>query len=121
MILADTSIWIDHLRNSDEMLIDMLRSCQVATHPFIIGEISLGNLKNRGDILRFLHDLPKANVANNDEVSAFIENNSLYGAGIGYIDAHLLASSLISSKKLWTRDKKLNEIAKKLGIAYLYH
>lgn len=121
MILVDTSIWIDHFRASNAELVELLGSAQVLTHPFIIGEISLGNLHKRNIILSLLSDLTKATTASDDEVFAFIESNKLYGLGIGYVDSHLLASAHLTTVGLWTRDKKLNETAKKLGCAYSNH
>lgn len=117
MILVDTSIWIDHLRNGDDRLKSLLIDGQVFIHPFIIGGLALGNLRQRRKILQLLMDLPEAITANDNEAIDFIEKHSLYGLGIGYIDAHLLASAKLSSVLLWTKDKKLHEVAKKLKLA----
>ncbi|MEQ1790131.1 MAG: PIN domain-containing protein [Rickettsiales bacterium] len=121
MILVDTSIWIDHFRSSDAELKELLSSGQVLIHSFIIGELSLGNLHKRDVILGLLSDLPKAIAASDDEAFTFIGSNKLYGLGIGFVDAHLLASARLTATRLWTRDKKLNEAAKKLGCAYIFH
>ena len=117
MILVDTSIWIDHLRQRDERLTNLLNQGQVLAHPFVIGELALGNLQNRGAILDALQDLPQTPVATDSEVLGFIQENSLYGMGIGYIDAHLLAAvRLAPGATLWTRDKRLLAAGTKLGL-----
>ena len=117
MILVDTSIWIDHLRQSDERLSNLLNQGQVLAHPFVIGELALGNLQNRGAILDALQDLPQTPVATDSEVLGFIQENFLYGIGIGYIDAHLLAAVRLSpGTMLWTRDKRLLAAGKNLGL-----
>ena len=117
MILVDTSIWIDHLRQSDERLSNLLNQGQVLAHPFVIGELALGNLQNRGAILDALQDLPQTPVATDSEVLGFIQENFLYGMGIGYIDAHLLAAVRLSpGTMLWTRDKRLLAAGKNLGL-----
>ena len=117
MILVDTSIWIDHLRQRDERLSKLLNQCQVLAHPFVIGELALGSLQNRAAILGALQDLPQAPVATEGEVLSFIEQNALYGIGIGYIDAHLLAAVRLSpGATLWTRDKRLLAAGTGLGL-----
>ncbi|WP_313953062.1 type II toxin-antitoxin system VapC family toxin [Accumulibacter sp.] len=117
MILVDTSIWIEHLRRSDEWLTRSLEHGQVLSHPYVIGELALGNLRNRQLILGALQDLPQAPVATDDEVLRFVEQNALYGVGIGYIDAHLLAAVRLSpGTTLWTGDKKLLAAGKSLGL-----
>ena len=118
MILVDTSIWIDHLRSGEEPLIDLLNSSQILAHPFVIGELACGNLRKRDEVLRLLNDLPQALVASHEEVLHFIERNKLMGQGVGYIDAHLLASTALTHTALiWTRDKRLQKIARKLKLA----
>ena len=117
MILVDTSIWIDHLRQRDERLSNLLNQGQVLAHPFVIGELALGRLQNRAAILGALQDLPQAPVAMEGEVLRFIEQNALYGMGIGYIDAHLLAAvRLAPGTALWTRDKRLLAASTSLGL-----
>ena len=117
MILVDTSIWIDHLRQRDERLSKLLNLGQVLAHPFVIGELALGSLQNRAAILGALQDLPQAPVATESEVLSFIKQNALYGIGIGYIDAHLLAAVLLSpGATLWTRDKRLLAAGTGLGL-----
>lgn len=119
MILVDTSIWVDHLRVGDDGLATLLNRTQVVTHPFVIGELACGNLRNRTEVLSLMADLPQAVVATNVEVLFFIEQHRLMGRGIGYIDAHLLASvSLTSPTRIWTRDKRLGALAAELDIAY---
>lgn len=118
MILVDTSIWIDHLRQGDVELSARLNACQVLAHPFVIGELALGSLKNRDAILAALRGLPQAQIATDEEVMGFISQEELYGLGIGYIDAHLLAAvRLTPDSTLWTRDKRLLSVASRLGIA----
>ncbi len=89
MILVDTSVWIDHLRKGDAELTNHLNSDQVLMHPFVLGELACGNLHNRQEILTLLKNLLRSTVASNDEVLFFIQNHTLMGRGIGYIDAHL--------------------------------
>lgn len=120
MILVDTSIWIDHFRHGDEHLIQLLQAGRVISHTFIIGELALGCLKNRNTILDSLKDLPQAVVATDTEVMRFIDENTLFGKGIGFIDAHLLAAArLTPGSRLWTRDKRLLTIAATLNLAHL--
>ena len=116
MILVDTSIWIDHLNNSNDDLIKLLNSGRVCIHPFIIGELSCGNISNRSEILTLLKALPRAKPALEDEVFALIENKKLYGIGLGFVDVNLIASTLIHNVKIWTQDKNLKKVAKKLDI-----
>ena len=115
MILIDTSIWIDHLRTANVLLTQLLEKRQALTHPFVIGELALGNLRQRKVILTALQDLPHANLAHDDEVLRFIDQQALFGLGIGYIDAHLLASvKLTPEATVWTRDKRLLVAAEQL-------
>ena len=117
MILVDTSIWIDHLRRGNERLRRMLEQGQVLIHPYVIGEVALGNLRNRDAILSALQDLPQAAVATDGEVLRFVQQNSLYGVGIGYIDAHLLAAVRLSpGATLWTGDRRLLAAGRTLGL-----
>ena len=120
MILVDTSVWIEHLRRSDEVLVQLLASGQVLVHPFVIGELALGNLQNRRAVLGALQDLPQAPVATHNEVFRFIDTNALFGIGIGYIDAHLLAAvRLLPGAMLWTRDKRLLAASTRLDLAQI--
>jgi predicted nucleic acid-binding protein len=117
LILADTSVWVDHLRFGDRDMRDRLNRGEIAVHPFVTGELALGSLKDRGKTLALLDLLPKVSVAQSSEVRRAIEARRLYGFGIGFIDAHLIASAFIdSSVFLWTRDKKLRRVAEGLGI-----
>ncbi len=119
MILVDSSVWIDHLRASDTTLTELLDRGQILTHPCVVGEIALGSLRQRAEIIRALSGLPKATLAEHDEVMAFIDRFSLFARGIGYIDVHLLASvRLTPDAVLWTRDRRLHETASELAIAY---
>lgn len=117
MVLVDTSVWVAHLREGHAGLAVLLNEGQVMCHPLIIGELACGNLKNRSKILSLLCALPSVIVAEHDEVMDLIENRSLMGKGLGYIDMHLLASALLSKVTLWTFDKKLNQVAAPLGLA----
>ncbi len=118
MILVDTSIWIDHLRHIETGLVGLLQSGQVLGHPFVIGELALGQLRQRDVVLDALAGLPQAGVAHDDEVRRFIGQQALFGLGIGYVDAHLLASvRLTPDAMLWTRDKRLQSAAERLSLA----
>ncbi len=117
MILVDTSIWIDHLRSSEPALVEALEQGQVLAHPMIVGEIALGSLRQRGLVIALLGDLPFARVATHDEMLGFIEAQRLSGIGIGLVDAHLLASArLTPNVRLWSRDKRLREAARRLKV-----
>ncbi len=116
MILVDTSVWIDHLRKTDPELSDNLQNGEVCIHPFIIGEIACGNLTNRVEIIELLKALPEVLVASHDETLHFIENQKLYGKGLGYIDIHLLAATFINKVPLWTRDKRLSVVYSELKL-----
>ena len=118
MILIDTSVWVDYLRAGDKLLVRLLDAREVLAHPFVIGELALGNLRQRQFILQALNDLPQANVASDREVLHLTEHESLFGLGIGYVDAHLLAAvRLTADARLWTRDKQLHSVAGRMGLA----
>ncbi len=117
MILVDTSVWIDHFHNSNKDLIELLVSSQVCIHPYIFGELSCGNISNRAEILTLLRALPRIDSVLDEEVFVLIEDNKLYGKGLGFIDVHLLASALIHQVSIWTRDKSLRKIAKDFEIS----
>lgn len=118
MILVDTSVWIDHFRRANPALARSLESGAVAVHPFVIGEIALGSLKNRRAIIESLSDLPAVTMATDEETLAFIEDWRLMASGVGYLDAHLLASvRLTAGARLWTKDKKLKSAADALGLS----
>ncbi|KGJ08952.1 type II toxin-antitoxin system VapC family toxin [Paracoccus versutus] len=113
MILVDTSIWIDHLRAGDTELVDLLNAEQVLAHPFIIGELALGSLKDRETVIAAMQGLPQAPVASHAEVMALIDARRLFSLGIGYVDAHLIAATLLApGTTLWTRDRRLSAAAK---------
>ena len=118
MVLVDTSVWIDHLRVNEPPLVRLLTQNSVLCHPFVRGELALGNLRQREMILTALDNLPQVPVAFTDEVNFFIEKHSLFGLGIGLIDAHLLASTQLSGNtRLWSRDKRLLAVAMRLNLA----
>jgi predicted nucleic acid-binding protein len=118
LILADTSIWVDHLHRGDARMADLLDDEQILMHPLVLGEIALGNLRNRAEIMDRLGQMPSAARADDEEVVTLIERHKLFGTGIGLVDAHLLASTLVTREtRLWTRDRRLREVAEKLGIA----
>ena len=119
MILVDTSIWIEHLRSGDTRLADLLDRIQVLAHPFVIGELACENLRNRDEILKLLNDLPQSPVASPTEALNFIERHQLMGLGVGYIDIHLLAATALAvNAMLWTSDKRLKKVARKLKLAF---
>ena len=118
MILADTSVWIDHLRRGNGALAAALESDAVMTHPFVIGELACGTMKNRLEILAHLEQLPSCTVASQDEAMGFIERHRLIGKGLGYIDVHLLASALLEGNvSVLTRDTALIGAAQRLGVS----
>lgn len=118
MILVDTSVWADHLRFGDPKFEVLLDRGEVLCHPFVIGEVALGYLKRRDAILAFMQNLPNVTSARNAEVLDFINRSAMFGTGVGYVDAHLLVSTRLTSKAtLWSKDKKLAAAAQMLGIA----
>jgi predicted nucleic acid-binding protein len=118
-IIADTGIWIDHINKGDAVLASLLRRRQIALHPMIIGEVALGSIPNRKSLLEELRALPQAKPASHTEVMAMIEWSGLFNSGIGYVDAHLLASAKqLPDGYVWTRDKRLHAQAARLGVAY---
>lgn len=120
MILVDTSIWVFHLRHGNSKLEELLNDGEVVCHPFIVGELACGNIKNRTEILSLLSALPKVDLLDNTEVLLFIENNNLMGKGLGLVDIHLLASAILSETALWTFDTKLKHEAHILRISCEY-
>ena len=118
MVLVDTSIWVDHLRKASSKLASLLEIEGVAIHPFVLGELACGNLRNRKEIIALLHALPHATKADDDEILLFIERHHLMGRGIGLIDAHILASCCIDSCLLWTGDKRVQAVAKEMNIDF---
>jgi predicted nucleic acid-binding protein len=119
VILVDTSVWVDHLREGDAKLASGLERGLVFTHPSIVGELACGRMRSRNEVLNLLRSLPQAPVASDDEALQFIEAHQLMGRGIGYVDVHLLASVALSrGLRLWTRDRRLAEVAAELSVAY---
>jgi predicted nucleic acid-binding protein len=118
MVLVDTSVWVSHLSEGNVGLEALLNDGIAVCHPFIIGELACGNLRNRAEIISLLETLPAAVQAEHEDVMNFIEKYRLMGKGLGYIDVHLLASAVLTNIPLWTLDKKLNEIALILKKAY---
>ena len=118
MVLVDTSIWVEHLHKGNRQLEQLLVDAEVLCHPFIIGELACGSIKNRKEILSLLKSLPSAPVPEFDELMFFIDENQMMGIGIGFVDVHLLASAQLSESFLWTADKKLNSAAIKLSLNY---
>ncbi|MGA3027422.1 MAG: PIN domain-containing protein [Bryobacteraceae bacterium] len=116
MVLVDTSVWIDHLRRNSPTLAELLDEAVVLTHPFVLGELACGNMKNRGAVLSNLKLLPVAVSATHEETVRLIEDHRLWGRGIGWVDAHLLASALLTNSALWTLDDRLNQAAEAAGV-----
>ena len=119
MILADTTVWVDHFRKPEPGLLEYLAMNGVLMHPMVIGELACGNLPNRKTVLRELLSLPRVPEPTHESVLSFIESEELMGRGVGFIDFHLLCSVLRQGDvSLWTRDNRLNRIAGDLGIAF---
>ena len=118
MVLVDTSIWIRHLRQGDRQLEKLLMDAEVLCHPFIIGELACGNLKNRYEIVSLLQSLPMTPTIEFDEFLFFIERNQLMGKGVGFVDVHLLASAQLAGVQLWAADKRLKSAADQLKLAF---
>lgn len=117
MILVDTSIWVDHLRVGDPLLARLLDRGETLGHPWVTGELALGQLRGRAEILRLLEHLPQATVATAAELLEFINRRELFGLGIGYVDAQLLAATMLTNDgRLWTRDRQLRSAAEHLGV-----
>jgi len=118
LILVDTSVWIDHLRTPNVAFVRLLNDFQVLMHPLVVGELAMGNLRDRDVVMGALAGLPQAVVARDDEVLAFVAREALHGLGIGYADACLLAAArLTPDARLWTRDRRLADVAGRMGVA----
>jgi predicted nucleic acid-binding protein len=118
VILVDTSVWVEHLRTGHATLVALLETGAVLGHPWVTGELALGHLSQRQEIVRLLRSLPKAAVPTDDETMTFIDRHRLYGLGIGYVDTHLLAATcLTADAALWTTDRRLAAAAWGLGCA----
>jgi len=117
MILVDTSVWIDHLRKPEPVLQSLLQNNQIATHSFVRLELALGSIANRETILAALAKLPQAPVADTDELFRLVDNRKLERRGIGITDLNLLASALLDrTLSIWTRDRRLGDVAEELGV-----
>jgi predicted nucleic acid-binding protein len=120
VILADTSIWVDHIRSYDDHLAELIADGRLLMHPHIMGEVALGNLRERDKLLARLELLPQAPLARDGDVRRLIANHKLFSTGIGYVDAHLLASvHLLPGARLWTGDHRLHAHAERLSVAHL--
>ena len=118
MVLVDTSVWISHFKKGSCQLQDLLMEGKVSCHPFIIGELACGNLRNRQEIMALLEALPKTILAEQEEVLYFIEQHQLMGKGLGYVDTHLLVSARLSGNLLWTLDNHLKDAADELNLSF---
>lgn len=118
MILVDTSVWVDHLRRGNAGLVGLLDKDHVVCHPFVIGELACGRLKNRDEILALLAALASTEVVEQAEALSFLHTHDLAGTGLGWIDVHLLASAAVSHTALWTLDKALAAAARRLRVAH---
>jgi len=118
MVLVDTSVWVEHLRYSHDGLQLLLLEHEVMCHPFVIGELACGNLKNRDEIISLMKALPEASSLSVDEYLYFIDKHELYGRGIGLLDIHLLAAAMLEKVRLWTLDKRLNAVAASFDLNY---
>lgn len=117
MILADSSIWIDHLRHRDEALLKLIADVQLLVHPFVIGEVALGHIRSRIKLLTEMNEFEEPVLATDEEVLLLIERMELAGKGLGLVDVHLLGSTLVTvDAKLWTRDKRLAAAASEAGV-----
>lgn len=117
MILADTSVWIDHFREANPEFMQLLVDGQIAIHPFVIGELACGTLARREEVLWMLSQLPRLPEARHDEAMALIEQRRLAGQGLGWVDMHLLAAALLAGAQLWTKDKRLRSVAESFETA----
>jgi len=115
-VLVDTSVWVDHLRHRNARLAAALESIPVMTHPFVIGELSCGQLSQRIEFLGFLDALPKLPLADHVEVLEFVAAHRLYGRGLGWVDMHLLAAARLAQRPIWTLDKRLAVAASEMGL-----
>jgi predicted nucleic acid-binding protein len=116
VILADTSVWVDHLSRANVRMAALLEEGDIAGHPFVIGELALGHLRQRREILALLASLPQATLADHEEVQRFVERRELAGSGLGWVDVHLLAAAALDRSGLWTLDRRLAAVASSLGL-----
>jgi len=118
MVIVDTSIWVTHLRQGSRQLEKLLMDAEVMCHPFIVGELACGNLKNRNEIISLLQSLPMAPTIEFDEFLFFIDRHHLMGKGVGFVDVHLLASAQLTGMPLWTADKWLKSAADQFELTF---
>jgi hypothetical protein len=116
VVLVDTSVWVQHLRAGSERLKFLLEDQQVLRHPFVLGELACGTLRNRREILGSLQALPQAQLAEHEEILSFLDARHLYGRGLGWVDVHLLASAVLTGCTLWTLDRPLRRAAASLNV-----
>jgi hypothetical protein len=117
LILVDTSVWVDHLRRGNARLEALLRDGLVLVHPFVLGELALGRLRRRSEILGLLGEMPRAEAASHDEVLEFVDRHELAGRGVGWVDVHLLVSAALSGVSVWTLDRRLAIAAGRLALS----
>ncbi len=118
MILLDTSVWVDHFDTVDDEVTGLLSSRRIVIHPYVIGELAMGNLRNRDATIEVLNELVMLMPMRHSLIMKFVKNQSLFGTGLQYVDAHLLGSVLTTAGcKIWTRDKRLHAVAERLGVA----
>jgi len=115
-MLVDTSVWVDHLARANPRLVELLEAGAVQTHPFVVGELALGRLRWREETLAHLAALPSVPAAEDEEVLGLVTGHDLAGSGVGWVDAHLLASALIGGTTIWTLDRPLSVVAARLGV-----
>ena len=118
MILVDSSVWIEHFRTENRLLSGLLMQGAIVLHEFILGELAIGNFKNRKEILSLLDSIPKLSKLTHDEFIYFLEKHSFYGKGVGFVDIHLLGSTKLAGVKIWTLDKRLLQLAESLNLNY---
>jgi len=117
-VLADSSVWIGHWRHFNPAFARLLDAGEVSIHPFVIGELAVGAISRRSEVLAELHKLPWARIAEHDEVLTLVAHRRLWGTGVGWVDAHLIASALLDEAALWTLDRPLARQAERLGVAF---
>ncbi|HYU09172.1 MAG TPA: PIN domain-containing protein [Gemmatimonadales bacterium] len=118
IILADTAVWIEHWRRRNDRVVQLLENKSLVVHPFVLGEIALGRISSRAAVLADLALLDSPTVAENSDVLGLIKRTPLWGRGIGWVDAHLLATAMLDHIQLWTLDQQLRTAAQELGVAF---
>jgi predicted nucleic acid-binding protein len=117
LILVDTSVWVDHLRRGNQRMEGLLDDGLVLVHPFVVGELALGRLKKRAEVLGLLGELPRAGAASEDEALEFVDRHDLVGSGVGWVDIHLLVSAALTRATFWTLDRRLAAAARRLALS----